>query len=133
MQLSSLPTYDPACYLCPNNARANGELNPPFEAPFVFGNDFAAVLPFDEKKGHQVPSSPHPLLAAEPIYGHCDVLIFHPRHDLTLARLDVTEIGRIIEEWISIYLKRSNDPDVRYVQIFEVCQSLCETRSYVCL
>lgn len=117
VQTTSLPSYDPACYLCPNNTRANGAINPPFDAPYTFENDFAAVLPFTQDS---IPSSPHHLLVAEPVHGSCDVLVFHPRHDLTLARLQVEEIQHIIEEWKTIYLRRSNDNSVQYVQIFEV-------------
>ena len=39
------PVYDPACYLCPGNARAGGAKNPPYDGTFVFDNDFAALLP----------------------------------------------------------------------------------------
>src|SRR5215211_8476739 len=39
------PAYDPGCYLCPGNARVGGERNPPYEATFVFENDFAALRP----------------------------------------------------------------------------------------
>jgi len=40
-----LPTYDPSCYLCPGNVRANGKWNPKYESTFVFTNDFAALRP----------------------------------------------------------------------------------------
>ena len=32
-------------------------------------------------------------LSSEPVVGACDVLIFHPRHDLTLARLSPEDIS----------------------------------------
>ena len=38
-----LSTYDQSCYLCPNNKRVNGELNPNYKDTFVFDNDFAAL------------------------------------------------------------------------------------------
>ena len=38
-----LPQYDPACYLCAGNIRANGETNPKYESSFFFENYFAAV------------------------------------------------------------------------------------------
>jgi galactose-1-phosphate uridylyltransferase len=38
-----LPAYDPACYLCPGNKRAQGETNPKYENTFVFVNDYSAV------------------------------------------------------------------------------------------
>ena len=41
----TLPAYDPDCYLCPGNRRANGDVNPDYTATFVFTNDFAALRP----------------------------------------------------------------------------------------
>ena len=40
-----LPNYDPKCYLCPGNSRAQGDINPNYENTFVFDNDFSAVEP----------------------------------------------------------------------------------------
>ena len=40
---STAVTYDPDCYLCPGNTRANGNVNPPYTAPWAFDNDFPAV------------------------------------------------------------------------------------------
>jgi UDPglucose--hexose-1-phosphate uridylyltransferase len=42
---SAAPAYDPACYLCAGNRRITGERNPDYQAPFVFTNDFAALMP----------------------------------------------------------------------------------------
>jgi UDPglucose--hexose-1-phosphate uridylyltransferase len=39
----ALPEYDPKCYLCPGNTRANGESNPAYKTTFAFPNDFPAV------------------------------------------------------------------------------------------
>lgn len=38
-----LPAYDPSCYLCPGNKRAQGQTNPKYENTFVFVNDYSAV------------------------------------------------------------------------------------------
>ena len=38
------PSYDPTCYLCPGNKRITGEQNPQYTKPFVFKNDFSALL-----------------------------------------------------------------------------------------
>ncbi|HEY6965447.1 MAG TPA: galactose-1-phosphate uridylyltransferase, partial [Erythrobacter sp.] len=43
------PAYDPACYLCPGNARVGGEANPAYEGVYVFPNDFPALA--DEPGG----------------------------------------------------------------------------------
>jgi UDPglucose--hexose-1-phosphate uridylyltransferase len=59
-------------------------------------------------------------MTVEPIHGACDVLIFHPRHDLTMAQLSLTDIARIIDEWTRIYETRGSEIGIEYVQIFEV-------------
>ena len=41
----AVPRYDPSCYLCPGNVRANGEHTPAYASTFVFDNDFPALVP----------------------------------------------------------------------------------------
>ncbi|KAG6865278.1 hypothetical protein C0991_003738 [Blastosporella zonata] len=115
-QTVDLPSYDPACYLCPGNSRSGGEKNPVYQNTHTFVNDFSALLPAPTPA---TPLAPHPLLTASPIHGACDVLIFHPRHDLTPARLQVPDIERIVAEWIRIYQLRGSQEGIKYVQIFE--------------
>ncbi|KAJ2916029.1 hypothetical protein MD484_g4407, partial [Candolleomyces efflorescens] len=110
------PGYDPKCFLCPSNPRTTGHKNPDYASVFTFPNDFAAVLP---PPMPALPSVTHPLLQIEPVVGACDVVVFHPRHDLTLARLGDVEIINVIEEWCRIYVERGNQPDIQHVQIFE--------------
>lgn len=40
---TTLPDYDPGCYLCPGNKRAQGDVNPKYDSTFVFVNDYSAV------------------------------------------------------------------------------------------
>ncbi|KAF9001990.1 HIT-like domain-containing protein [Cyathus striatus] len=115
-QPAELPQYDPTCYLCPGNIRSGGEQNPPYDKPFTFKNDFPALLSYPTPSP---PTPTHSLFEIQPVEGACDVVIFHPRHDLTLARLDVSEIELVLEEWIKIYETRGNQPNIKYVQIFE--------------
>ncbi len=112
-----LPQYDPTCYLCPGNQRVGGEKNDLYKETMTFVNDFAAVLP---PPGPETPKPQHPLLTAEPVQGVCDVLIFHPRHDLTLARLPIDAIEKVIDEWCKLYITRGTQEGIQYVQIFEV-------------
>ena len=56
----------------------------------------------------------------QPVVGQCDVVSFYPRHDLTLARLPLVDIARIMDEWIVVY-KRSGVLTPRGDQI---CASL---------
>lgn len=60
------------------------------------------------------------MLTSQPVHGACDVIVFHPRHSLTLAQLDLPDIERVIDEWTRIYLMRGRQEGIRYVQIFEV-------------
>ncbi|KAI0290461.1 galactose-1-phosphate uridyl transferase [Russula brevipes] len=112
----SLPEHDPDCFLCPGNQRASGQQNGEYEHTKVFPNDYASVLP----PPHPIQTDPpHPLLASEPVVGACDVLVFHPRHDLTLARLSLEDIAHIVAEWTDVYKRRGSEKSTKYVQIFE--------------
>lgn len=114
---TQLSQYDPECYLCPGNPRSGGQRNDVYDQTYIFENDFAAVLPLPMPKA---PAAIHPLLSLEPIHGGCDVLVFHPRHDLTLSRLSISDIERIIDDWTLIYRRRGSQDGIKYVQIFEV-------------
>jgi UDPglucose--hexose-1-phosphate uridylyltransferase len=109
------PAYDPQCYLCPGNVRANGERNPQYKTTFVFDNDYAALKPdtpnfhFDEQS----------LLVAESERGICRVVCFSPRHDLTLARMSAAEIRLVIDVWAEQYCDLGAKEFINAVQIFE--------------
>lgn len=63
---TTLPNYDPKCYLCPGNERAQGDTNPNYESTFVFVNDYSAVKeeqaayePSNEDGTSSCPAHPH--------------------------------------------------------------------------
>ena len=113
--VDSLPAYDETCYLCPGNERAGGFKNPVYDGVFTFPNDFAALLSDapDERMDEGG------LLVAETERGRCEVLCFSPRHDLTLPRMEKTDIEKVIRVWQEKYRTLGADPDISYVQIFE--------------
>jgi len=110
---AELPAHDSRCYLCPGNARAAGEHNPPYESTYVFDNDFAALLP--DSPNTEV--SPHPLLRAVGVRGTCRVICFSPRHNLTLPEMEETAIARVVDVWA----EQVEELGRRYawVQVFE--------------
>ena len=112
----SLP-YDPTCYLCPGNTRAGGRHTPQYPGTFVFENDFAALLPDTPTATLDVDNAG--LLRAETERGICRVLCFDPRHDLTLATMEVPAIRRVVEMWADQSAELAARPDIAYVQIFE--------------
>jgi UDPglucose--hexose-1-phosphate uridylyltransferase len=109
--------YDPACYLCPGNTRAGGHQTPQYPGTFVFDNDFAALKPDAPLATLDVENAG--LIRAETERGLCRVLCFDPRHDLTLATMDVFAIRRVVEMWADQAAELGARPDVAYVQIFE--------------
>lgn len=106
------PQYDPTCYLCPGNVRANGEQNPQYEQTFVFMNDYPALLP-------DVPeaASRSQLLKAGSVQGTCRVMCFSPRHDLTLPEMTPQELRVVINTWSDQITELSQQ--YRWVQVFE--------------
>jgi UDPglucose--hexose-1-phosphate uridylyltransferase len=107
------PAYDPKCYLCPGNIRANGEQNPAYETTYVFTNDFAALLP-------DTPDSPapsNPLMVAQAVRGTSRVICFSPRHDLTLPEMAVEDIRSVVEVWAAQTAELGQQYE--WVQVFE--------------
>ncbi|HPU85095.1 MAG TPA: galactose-1-phosphate uridylyltransferase [Candidatus Latescibacteria bacterium] len=108
------PEYDPTCYLCPGNTRTTGGVNPRYRTTFAFDNDFPPA-----GTSSPLQSSSHGLYRAAQAYGRCRVMCFHPRHDLTLATMDVQEIRRVLSMWQREYRLLGEDPRVKHVLIFE--------------
>lgn len=111
----SRPEYDPSCYLCPGNTRANGEPNPNYESTNVFTNDYASLL-------SGIPSGKEykgGLLRAESETGICRVICFSPKHNLTLAQMKTEEIVPVIDVWAKETEEIGSRPDIGYVQVFE--------------
>jgi UDPglucose--hexose-1-phosphate uridylyltransferase len=109
------PRYDPECYLCPGNVRAGGVRNPHYEATFVFDNDFAALKP-------DVPceqTDTGGLLVAETEPGICRVVCFSPRHDLTIANMELADLRKVADAWAAQYGELGAREGINYVQIFE--------------
>jgi len=110
---SDKPNHDPACFLCAGNTRANGEVNPKYTGPYVFPNDYPALL---EQAADSV-SSGSPLLRAEPVKGTARVICFSERHDLTLPEMDVADIRKVVNLWADQSLELGEK--YQWVAVFE--------------
>jgi len=106
------PAYDPACYLCPGNTRANGAVNPRYEDTFVFVNDFSALRPDTTTEVYE-----DGLLRAEAERGETRVVCFSPRHDLTLAAMSAAEVRAVVDLWAEQTAELGDR--YRWVQVFE--------------
>ncbi len=109
-----IPSHDPDCYLCPGSARANGRINPFYDGVFAFDNDFAA-LRLDAARG-EIDDG---LLVARGEAGLCRVICFSPRHDLTMSRMAIPDIARVVACWRDEFRTLGALGVVNYVQIFE--------------
>lgn len=108
-------SYDPTCYLCPGNVRSGGKINPSYESVFTFVNDFAALLP----EAITSPSITSDLLKAEIERGICKVVCFSPRHDLTIADMELADVHKVVVKWMEEHKELSRIPWIQYIQIFE--------------
>jgi UDPglucose--hexose-1-phosphate uridylyltransferase len=121
----SLPAFDPTCYLCPGNSRAEGNQNPIYTGVYVFDNDFSPLLlpnPGSEYLTADLESSHeqyNELFLAKPASGICRVVCFSPRHDLTLPELTQPEIESVIQAWTNQTRDLSEKDFIHYVQVFE--------------
>jgi UDPglucose--hexose-1-phosphate uridylyltransferase len=108
-------SYDPICYLCPGNDRADGARNPKYGSTFVFDNDFPALLPdageFAVDQGG--------LLVARAEKGICRVMCFSPRHDLAIPRMPLAEVAEVVKAWTTEFRRLAAIDWVKHVQIFE--------------
>ena len=111
-----MPDYDPNCYLCPGNVRANGEVNPQYTSSFVFENDFAALKQeeIDFKECNATT-----FFKVKPERGISRVVCFSPIHNITLPEMDLSSIEEIIRTWQREYADLGTVDYINYVQIFE--------------
>lgn len=114
MSTEKRPNYDESCFLCPGNIRSSGDLNPNYNEPYSFVNDFSALL-------KEVPYEKYSngLLQAESESGICKVLCFSPDHSLTLPLMKVEDIEKVVALWQKEYLELGALEGINHVQIFE--------------
>ncbi len=106
------PKHDPICYLCAGNTRASGDTNPDYKGPFVFPNDFPALL---ENPAPGEPSND--LFRTQPVSGVARVICFSERHDLTLPELSVPDIRQVVNLWAD--QTQELGKTYQWVQVFE--------------
>ena len=110
----STVAHDPQCYLCPGNARVTGERNPDYQGPFVFSNDFAALM----REVPQVPDAAAAgLFSMQAARGESRVICFSPDHGRTLPELDQAAVQAVVHTW------REQTAELgqrwKWVQVFE--------------
>lgn len=101
-------SHDPACHLCPGNQRAQGDINPAYRGPWVFANDFGALLAsaqatnVDASGVTHAATSPHmrgDLFVAQPAAGECRVICYSPDHATSMAEMALPALRAVVQTW----------------------------------
>jgi UDPglucose--hexose-1-phosphate uridylyltransferase len=88
-----------------------------YTSTYVFENDYAALKP-DAPRFHEDEDGKG-LLISEGESGVCRVLCFSPHHDLTLAKMEVADIRKVVDLWDAQTQELGARDDIQYVQVFE--------------
>lgn len=116
--LTNLTQFDPGCYLCPGNSRADGKKNPAYSSTYVFDNDFPALLfsPNDDQEGVVVDGD---LFRIKAEIGIARVMCFSPRHDLSIPELLRSQVEAVVRGWSNQSAELGKLEEIDYVQVFE--------------
>ena len=97
------------CPFCPGS----GQVPDRYET-FLYPNDFAAFSPanppFEDKPG---------IFATTGSRGACDVVLYHPDHNLLPSAMPAAHWVKVVETWRARTEEFFANPDIAYVYIFE--------------
>jgi len=107
-------SYDPACYLCAGNKRANGERNPDYTGPYIFDNDFPAL-----SAESAIEQDDSPFFTARTESGCCRVVCFSEKHNKRLSTMKRADVAAALQAMIADFSALSRTGKFEYVQVFE--------------
>jgi UDPglucose--hexose-1-phosphate uridylyltransferase len=93
----------------------SGARNPAYTDVYVFDNDHPSVGPL----APQVAAPAWGIYRNRPASGIARVVCYSPRHDLTLAELELAEIDRLLEVWQEQYRDLGERDGIDHVLVFE--------------
>jgi UDPglucose--hexose-1-phosphate uridylyltransferase len=97
------------CPFCPGSGKVPEQYD-----VWLYPNDFAAFLPdnppFEDKPG---------IFATTGSRGSCDVVLYHPDHNLKPSAMSAERWAKVVELWRDRSVQLFANPDVAYVFIFE--------------
>jgi len=98
------------CPFCPGS----GSVPDDFEV-LEYDNDFPALS--------QNPPIPDDvatkLFKTHEAYGRCEVILYSPKHTITLPQLPLEHIEKLVDLWTERFLKIQKDKRIKYIFIFE--------------
>src|SRR5215468_3673227 len=112
---AAVPEYVRDCYFCPGNPRVSGARNENYRGIYVFDNDHPCVGSSAPERLERAAG----IFKNNPATGIARVVCYSPRHNVTLAELDTSEIMSLIEAWQEQYAELGSRPEVKHVLVFE--------------
>ena len=116
-----VPSFDPACALCPGVKRLGGE-NPRYTGTYWFTNDLPCF-----SAGAPAPLSGDEFYRTRPATGTAEVVCYSPDHAKTFVDLTDAECRAVVDLWAERTVALAARPDVEHVLIFENKGSLVGT------
>ena len=114
-ETAEVPDYLADCYFCPGNIRVSGKRNENYADTFVFDNDHPCV-------GSDAPlqlEGPFGIFRNSPATGIARVVCYSPRHNMTLAELETTDIEHLLAVWQQQYVELGEREGINHVLFFE--------------
>ena len=114
-EAAEVPDYLADCYFCPGNTRISGKRNENYAATFVFDNDHPCV-------GADAPrhlETPVGIFRNSPATGIARVVCYSPRHNVTLAELETSDIENLLAVWQQQYVELGGREGINHVLLFE--------------
>lgn len=98
------------CPFCPGSSKVPNDFD-----VLEYDNDFPALM--------QNPPKPDDVtnnfFKAAPSYGKCEVILYSPKHTVTLPELPLEHIRKIVDLWTERFEEIKKDKKIKYIFIFE--------------
>ena len=98
------------CPFCPGS----GKVPDHFDV-YKYDNDFPALSP-NPPQPDDVATD---LYKTAPCHGKCEVILYSPKHTITLPELTLPHIEKLVDLWTERFLEIQKDEKVKYIFIFE--------------
>jgi UDPglucose--hexose-1-phosphate uridylyltransferase len=98
------------CPFCPGSGKVPNEYD-----VLKYDNDFPALSP-NPPESDAVGSD---FFKAREAYGKCEVILYSSNHNITLPKLSVDHVRKLVDLWCARFMELSKDKKTKYIMIFE--------------
>lgn len=98
------------CPFCPGSGKVPDDFD-----VYKYDNDFPA-LSMDPPVPDDIATE---LYKTREAYGKCEVILYSPKHTITLPELPVSHVKKLVDLWTERFVELSKDEKIKYIFIFE--------------